>query len=116
MRVLLTAFATTLAVASAAPIAEAHHCHHNCDVGKIHHATGKSHHGPRPLGYHRKGPVAGPGFRFATYRGDPFAHDDYYDGNNCYYLHHKDFCYPRTRWRMSFDDCMRTLGGDLCVR
>ena len=109
MRVLLIATAASLAIASAVPIAEAHGWHR-------HHATGKSHHGPRPLGYHRKGPVAGPGFRFATYRGDPFAHDDYYDGNNCYYLHHKDFCYPRTRWRMSFDDCMRTLGGDLCVR
>lgn len=45
-----------------------------------------------PLGYHRRGPLYGYKFGFATYRGDPFAHDDYYDGRGCYYLHRRDFC------------------------
>lgn len=45
-----------------------------------------------PLGYHRRGPPYGYKFGFATYRGDPFARDDYYDGRGCYYLHGRDFC------------------------
>jgi hypothetical protein len=44
------------------------------------------------LGYHRAGPPHGYRFGFATYAGDPFARDDYYDGRGCYYLHHQDFC------------------------
>lgn len=44
------------------------------------------------LGYHRYGPPYGPRFGFATYAGDPFARDDYYDGRRCYYLHRRDFC------------------------
>jgi hypothetical protein len=43
-------------------------------------------------GYSRAGPPYGPGFGFATYAGDPFATDDYYDGGRCYYLHHRDVC------------------------
>lgn len=45
-----------------------------------------------PLGYHRRGPLYGYKFGFATYRGDPFARDDYYDGRGCYYLHRRDMC------------------------
>jgi hypothetical protein len=44
------------------------------------------------LGYHRAGPPHGYRFGFATYAGDPFARDDYYDGRGCYYLHRRDFC------------------------
>jgi hypothetical protein len=48
--------------------------------------------------YSRTGPAYGYKFGWATYWGDPFASDDYFDGHNCYYLHHKDFCLgPRRR-------------------
>lgn len=43
-------------------------------------------------GYHRHGPARGYKFGFVTYRGDPFARDDYFDGSRCYYLHRRDFC------------------------
>jgi hypothetical protein len=43
-------------------------------------------------GYGRKGPPSGYRFGFVTYRGDPFARDDYYDRGSCYYLHRRDFC------------------------
>ncbi|MFT3732867.1 MAG: hypothetical protein QM780_15840 [Hyphomicrobium sp.] len=63
--------------------AQAHHWHHR-------------HNGEFRLGYHRAGPPHGYRFGFATYAGDPFARDDYYDGGRCHYLHHRDFCYgPR---------------------
>jgi len=61
------------------PSAEAHYWHHRYE----HHFR---------LGYHRAGPPHGYRFGFATYAGDPFARDDYYDGRRCYYLHHRDFC------------------------
>jgi hypothetical protein len=71
--------ATVLAgLAALAPAAEAHYWHHHD-------------HGFR-LGYHRAGPAHGYRFGFATYAGDPFARDDYYDGRRCYYLHRRDFC------------------------
>lgn len=66
------------------------------------HAKTKSHphhaahlrYGPAPLGVWRPGPKRGYGFAFSTYRGDPFAKDDYWDGRECFYLHHRDFCRP----------------------
>ncbi len=68
-----------LGLAVLAPSAEAHHWHRHHDNGFR-------------LGYHRAGPAHGYRFGFATYAGDPFARDDYYDGRRCYYLHHQDFC------------------------
>jgi hypothetical protein len=67
-----------------APAAEAHHWHH--------------HVGDFRLGYHRAGPPHGYRFGFATYAGDPFARDDYYDGGRCYYLHRRDFCRGPRAW------------------
>lgn len=67
-----------LGLASFVPSAEAHFRRH--------------HEGYFRLGYHRIGPPHGYRFGFATYAGDPFAYDDYYDGRRCYYLHHRDFC------------------------
>lgn len=56
-------------------------------------AVGKIHYGGAPgLGYWRRGPEKGYGFGFSSYRGDPFGHDDYYDGHGCYYLRGHDFC------------------------
>ena len=59
------------------------------------------HHGSLAQRYSRPGPPYGYKFGWATYRGDPFASDDYFDGHNCYYLHHKDFCLG-ARWRGGF--------------
>ncbi len=68
-----------LGLTALATSAEAHHRHHR-------------HEKDFRLGYHRAGPPHGYRFGFATYAGDPFARDDYYDGRRCYYLHHQDFC------------------------
>ena len=69
-----------LGLSALAPAAaEAHHWHHRHD-------------GYFKLGYHRAGPPNGYRFGFATYAGDPFARDDYFDGRRCYYLHRRDFC------------------------
>ncbi len=59
------------------------------------------------VGYYRKGPEHGYGFRFATYRGDPFGKSDYWDRNGCYYQHGHNYClnftppkgFPRTNER-----------------
>ncbi len=76
----VSAAVAVLGVAVLAPAAaEAHHRHHRHDTG-FH------------LGYHRAGPAHGYRFGFATYAGDPFARDDYFDGHRCYYLHRQDFC------------------------
>lgn len=48
--------------------------------------------GKRWRGYWRPGPETGYGFRFASYRGDPFGSDDYWDHGRCYYLHHSNYC------------------------
>lgn len=80
-----------LGLAALAPSANAHswhHRHHTYTYGSWHHR----HDGYFRLGYHRAGPPHGYRFGFATYAGDPFARDDYYDGRGCYYLHHRDFC------------------------
>jgi hypothetical protein len=53
------------------------------------HYNGPKH---KNLGYWRHGPATGYGFGFASYKGDPFGSDDYYDRAGCYYLHHKNFC------------------------
>lgn len=81
---------STLAAFALAPAAEAHqgkhHKHH-------HHKASKVHYGGKPgLGYWRKGPEQGRGFRFSSYKGDPFGSDDYYDGNRCFYVRHRDHC------------------------
>lgn len=44
------------------------------------------------VGYWRPGPARGPRFGFSSYKGDPFGSDDYYDGRQCYYVHHRNFC------------------------
>lgn len=87
----LTAFAVAAAVMIVAPDAEAHR-----DKSHVHykkHRIGKVHYGGKPgLGYWRKGPEQGKGFRFSTYKSDPFGSDDYYDGNRCFYVRHSDHC------------------------
>jgi hypothetical protein len=44
------------------------------------------------LGYWRRGPEKGYGFRFSSYKGDPFGSDDYWDGDRCYYVLHRNHC------------------------
>jgi len=81
----LSMTAVFVAAALAAQPADAHgrrHVHYPWDYRYL----------PLRLGYHRNGPAHGPGFGFATYRGDPFYSDDYYDGRGCYYLHHRYVC------------------------
>lgn len=79
--------AVALPVLAAVPQAAAHH------YEKKHHSAKKVHYGGKPgLGYWRHGPAMGYGFAFSSYRGDPFGSDDYYDGDRCYYDHHRDFC------------------------
>ena len=72
-----------LAMAASSTLAVAHSRHHR---------HGYDHRHEFRLGYHRAGPPRGYRFGFATYAGDPFARDDYYDGGRCYYLHRTDFC------------------------
>jgi hypothetical protein len=83
--------AAAIALAVFAAPAEAHkgryHKHHH------HHNAGKVHYGGKPgLGYWRRGPEQGRGFGFSSYKGDPFGSDDYYDGNRCFYVRHRDHC------------------------
>ena len=40
----------------------------------------------------RPGPRYGYKFGWASYRGDPFAGQDYFDGRNCYYTYKRDYC------------------------
>lgn len=79
-----------LALAAIAPAADAatHHVHHGHK-----HVAGHAHHGHYlHRGYARRGPPYGYKFGFATYAGDPFYGDDYYDGRSCFYRFHHDFC------------------------
>lgn len=63
--------------------------HHTTKKGK----AAKVRYGGKPgLGYWRPGPKRGYGFRFSSYKGDPFSSDDYYDGDRCYYVHHTNYC------------------------
>jgi hypothetical protein len=50
---------------------------------------------------YRPGPRYGYKFGWATYRGDPFAGQDYFDGRNCYYTYKHDYCLG-PRWRGGF--------------
>ena len=77
-----------LAILAFVPAASAH----QVTVAKHGHAAKIRHGGDGHHGYWRPGPKTEYGFGFATYRGDPFGKDDYYDRSGCYYLHHKDFC------------------------
>jgi hypothetical protein len=108
---LICALAAASALALSAPAAEAngthhrhyksaHHAHH------VHHRHASRHrvrivyadkYGVLRLGRHRHGPPYGYKFGFATYAGDPFASDDYFDGHRCYYLHRRDFCLSPNR-------------------
>jgi hypothetical protein len=80
-----------LAVTAFVPDANAYKAH---DHNAAHHLNAeKVRFGGKPgLGYWRRGPATGYGFAFSSYRRDPFGSDDYYDGDRCYYLHHKNFC------------------------
>ena len=50
----------------------------------------------------RPGPRYGYKFGWASYRGDPFAGQDYFDGRNCYYTYdNRDYCLG-PRWRGGF--------------
>lgn len=83
--------ATALAVVAVMPEAQAHRAHHHHTAH--HQKAAKVHFGGKPgLGYWRRGPETGYGFAFSSYRKDPFGGDDYYDGDRCYYVHHKNFC------------------------
>jgi hypothetical protein len=85
----LAILAAGLSLAVFVPLADANSLHHSTRT----YVTGHSGHTVYPKkGYSRRGPPYGPGFGFATYAGDPFATDDYYDGYRCYYLHHRDVC------------------------
>jgi len=71
--------------------ATSHHHHaHKAHVTKHH--MHRKHSAYLRHGYWRAGPPYGYRFGFATYAGDPFYSDDYFDGRRCYYLHHRDFC------------------------
>ncbi|MEQ1652170.1 MAG: hypothetical protein ABL897_06770 [Hyphomicrobium sp.] len=71
--------------------ADAHRAHHHKGHAKKHAA--KVHYGGKPgLGYWRRGPERGYGFRFSSYKGDPFGADDYFDGDRCYYQKRRNFC------------------------
>lgn len=98
--VALAAFAV-LQPARAADLGERTHKQH---VHKKHHThahkrTSRLRYGGAPgLGVWRKGPLRGRGFAFSSYKGDPFGHDDYYDGDRCFYVHGRDFCNKRRIW------------------
>lgn len=71
--------------------ADAHRAHHHKGHAQKH--ASKVHYGGKPgLGYWRRGPERGYGFRFSSYKADPFGADDYYDGDRCYYQKGRNFC------------------------
>ncbi|MCB1484815.1 MAG: hypothetical protein AB7S74_13840 [Hyphomicrobium sp.] len=72
-------------IVASAP-AEAHHYQKHGKAAPVHYG------GKPGLGYWRRGPAKGYGFGFSSYKGDPFGGDDYWDGDKCYYVHHKNFC------------------------
>jgi hypothetical protein len=49
----------------------------------------------------RPGPSSGYKFGWVTYRGDPFAGQDFFDGHSCYYTYQHDYCVGR-HWRGGF--------------
>lgn len=89
-RHLLLAMAVTLPVLWSLP-AEARRDSHYIERPD-HRAVKVRYGGKKHLGYWRKGPKTGYGFRFSSYRGDPFGSDDYWDGGRCYYVNHQNFC------------------------
>lgn len=60
--------------------------------------------GKHGRGYWRPGPKKGYGFGFATYRGDPFGGDDYWDKGRCYYVHHRNHCVGNRIFNGFWDD------------
>ncbi len=85
------AIAAAILMAAAALPATAHH---QTFKGDKHHKAKAVHYGGKKgLGVWRKGPERGYGFGFASYKGDPFGKDDYWDGGQCHYLHKRNFCY-----------------------
>lgn len=85
--------AAALAAASSPGLAHASQHHKGVHAKKAHAA--KVRYGGKPgLGYWRPGPEKGYGFRFSSYKGDPFGSDDYFDGDRCHYDHHQNFCHP----------------------
>lgn len=103
----LACAAALLALTTAAPKADAFHSRGYVKFGvhgAHHHGKGRKakriKYGPRPKGYWRPGPEKGYGFRFSTYRGDPFGKNDYYDGGDCFYRNGHNFCEPRN-WRFN---------------
>jgi hypothetical protein len=113
---LICVLAAASALALSAPAAEANGTHHRHykSAYHVHHAHRVHHkhryanrhrvrivysdkYGVLRLGRHRAGPPYGYKFGFATYAGDPFASDDYFDGHRCYYLHRRDFCLSPNR-------------------
>lgn len=88
MKLVIAALGSVLALGTLATAAQAKHLRTSGPHKKVHY--GLRHH-PH-LGYWRRGPEQGYGFRFSSYKGDPFGSDDYYDGDRCHYLHHRDYC------------------------
>lgn len=85
--------AAAMLAAITAPAHADKRTHHHHGYGHHHAATAKIRYGGKPgLGYWRPGPANGYGFAFSTYKGDPFGRDDYSDGGNCFYMHHRDHC------------------------
>jgi hypothetical protein len=110
---LICVLAAASALALSASAAEANATHHR-HYRSAHHAHPAHHrhrytkrqrvrivyadkYGVLRLGRYRPGPPYGYKFGFATYAGDPFASDDYFDGHRCYYLHRRDFCLSPNR-------------------
>jgi len=86
---MLTVLAAGLILAAFIPLAEAKSLHRSARGHVVRHVSHKGH---VHKGFSRRGPPYGYGFGFATYAGDPFATDDYFDGYRCHYLHHRDVC------------------------
>jgi len=105
--------AAAIAALTLVPAAQAghrrHHGHHHhgghvvYDTGGEFKGKGPVAHlryGPKPQGYWRPGPETGYGFRFSSYRGDPFGKNDYYDRHGCYYLRGANYCLPQYWYRL----------------
>ncbi|NOT73104.1 MAG: hypothetical protein HOP09_18080 [Hyphomicrobium sp.] len=100
LKIASIALAAVAAVAFSQPAAahRAHHhgYHHGAGHHKAHHPEAKPakvRYGGKPgRGYWRPGPARGRGFGFATYKGDPFGKNDYFDGGRCHYLRGRSFC------------------------
>ena len=100
-RFVIAFLTTAVLVAAAATPASAHRKRHankrivylSAAYVPPHAHANKVHYGGKPgRGYWRKGPEKGYGFRFASYKGDPFGSDDYSDGDRCFYVHHQNYC------------------------